>query len=196
LAGEYPYNEQELLQLVATGDTQAYKEIYNRYYPGVFRFALQFVDNRQAAEDSTTETFLKLWQMREQVTAIRSLSSFLFTAIRNTCLTYLRNDRRHAIHHDRIAALSAAPEQELRQHEITESLFLYLEAEVNKLSPQQREVLRLHLQGMKHEEISRTLGVTEKTVRNLKSEAVKKLRLAFVEKELFGLFFLYLHLFR
>ena len=45
-------------------DQKAYEELYNHHYLSVFRFARKFVDNRAAAEDITTDVFMKLWNKR------------------------------------------------------------------------------------------------------------------------------------
>lgn len=187
----------DLLALVAAGDWASYEKLYNTYYLGVFRFAMKFLENRQAAEDITTEAFIKLWNTRDDLAAIRNIPSFLFTIVRNACLNHLRDLKRHAAHHSRILdSLSGQSEEGLRQHEIAEEVFRYLDNEIKKLPPRQQAILRCHLEGMKQEEISHQLGIAIKTVRNLKSEAVKTLRIALGKKDLFALFLLYLSSFR
>ena len=81
----------DLLALVAAGDWASYEKLYNTYYLGVFRFAMKFLENRQAAEDITTEAFIKLWNTRDDLAAIRNIHSFLFTIVRNACLNHLRD---------------------------------------------------------------------------------------------------------
>lgn len=183
--------EKEWLFAMAKGDELAFQELYNRYYPGVFQFALGFLENRQEAEDCTAETFIKLWDARSDTQAVKNISSFLFIAIRNACLNCLRNNKRHADHHERIKQLSSHPIESFRQNEITEHLLEFLESEVSKLSDQQRKVLQLHLEGFKNEEIGQLLAVSEKTIRNIKSEALKKLKIGLLEQDLFTLFLLY-----
>lgn len=190
--------DQEILLRVASGDAHAYKHLYNRYYPGVFRFAARFLEDRQAAEDITSEVFIRFWNRRAEMTTVRSIPGFLFAASRNACLNYLRDEKRN--HTRRPLLLPDEPEamfppEDPAHYEIRETVFSWLETEISKLSPQQKSVLRLHLEGLKHEEISSKLGIAEKTVRNLKSNAVKTLRMAMLEKDLFGLFLLHITVF-
>lgn len=180
----------ELIRLAAAGDTYAFRQLYDLYYPGVFRFAARFVNDRQVAEDITTESFIKLWTNRAEWTVTRSISSFLFTTVKNASLNHIRDHRRHEAHH---ALLLAQTEEAIYPHEVTTEVFRILEMEIDKLTRQQRAVLQLYLEGKTSDEISQVLGIAEKTVRNLKSEAVKNLRIMLGGKELFTLFLLYLH---
>lgn len=182
--------ESELARLIADGDTVAFRQLYDLYYPGVFRFATRFLEDRQAAEDITTESFIWLWTSRAELPAIRSISSFLFTAVRNACLNYIRDHKRHAAHHSLLQAQTA---EAIHPHEVTTEAFRLLEAEISKLTAQQCAVLRLYLEGRKPVEISEQLGIAEKTVRNLKSDAVKALRISLGGKELLTLFLLYIY---
>ena len=41
--------------------------LYRQYAPAVFRFALSLSGSRSAAEDLTSETFVRLWTARDRV---------------------------------------------------------------------------------------------------------------------------------
>lgn len=175
----------ELLQRFAAGDENAFRFIYDEYYLNIFRFAKKFVVNRQASEDITTDIFLKLWEKRTGFEEMNSLKSFLFTSVKNACLNYLRDEKRHAITHGQlIEVLAFKSESDLIPEAITEKVYQFLEAEILQLPEKMKKIVQLHLQGMKNAEIALEVGIAEKTVRNLKAEAVKLLKIALLKNEL------------
>lgn len=170
---------------LAGGNERAFKILYDLQFLSIFRFAKKFVENRQAAEDITTDAFLKLWDKRGDFDNMQKVKSFLFTTTKNACLNYLRDERRHTANHEQLLSfLSQQSEKNVQQHEITEQILKYIEEEIEKLPVKLKNILRLHLNGMKNAEIAGELGIAEKTVRNLKVDAMKALRIAVLKNEL------------
>ncbi|MEO7984762.1 MAG: sigma-70 family RNA polymerase sigma factor [Bacteroidota bacterium] len=185
------YDEKELLRLFAGGDSKAYEAVYKRYYLSVFRFAKNMLPDRQAAEDITTETFLKIWDKKKDFESVPKLQSFLFATVRNACRNWIRDEKRHAADHQKLAGiLEEKTEMEFITSDITEKVYIYLQDEINKLPLKSRSILRLQLQGLKNKQIASELGMAEKTVRNLKTETIKLLRIALLKDEFYLLFLL------
>ncbi|MBS1567751.1 MAG: RNA polymerase sigma-70 factor [Bacteroidetes bacterium] len=184
MALDSPYNEQELLSRLAANDVKAYEELYNHHYLSIFRFARKFVDMRAAAEDIVTDVFVRLWTRRADFSSFSGVRAFLFTATRNACLNYLRDEKKHSdIHHQLSALMPSETEDDAFRQQVAEEVFRYIQEEIAKLSPKMKAILQLHLQGVKNDEIARQLDISEKTVRNLKAEAIKLLRIAMLNNE-------------
>lgn len=146
----------------------------------------------QAAEDITTETFLKIWDKKINFESVPKLQSFLFTTVRNACRNWLRDEKRHADDHQKLAfILEQQTEMEFMANDITEKVYVYLQDEINKLPLKSRSIIRLQLLGLKNEQIANELGMSEKTVRNLKSDALKFLRIALLNDEFYLMFLLF-----
>ena len=62
----YRPSETELLQLIAQGDSVAFRRLFDRYRDPVFTFAMHYTHRQEAAEEIVQETFLKLWLLREK----------------------------------------------------------------------------------------------------------------------------------
>lgn len=179
------YNEEEVLLRLAQGDKQAFEIIYHQYYLSVFRFAKKFVHDIAAAEDITTECFLKVWDKRSDFDHSRKLKSFVFISTRNACLNYLRGEKRLVQNRDALEfALGNAAETEFQQHLITEMVFRHLYEEIEKLPTKMKTILKLQLEGLKNEEIAERMGIAEKTVRNLKVESMKLLKVALMRRDM------------
>lgn len=182
------YKEEELLQQMGEGDTNAFRLVYDHFYLPVFRFARKFTDHHQAAEDIATDSFLKLWEKRTGFTEWSKMKSFLFTTVRNACINYLRDEKRHAAHHDQLLrSTTLNTEYDLTQHPVAERVYAYMEEEISRLPEKMKAILLLQLSGHSNDEIAGKMGLAEKTVRNLKVEALKTLRIALLNKESFSL---------
>jgi len=169
---------------LASGDKQAFETLYRHRYLPVFHFIKRFVADQQAAEDITTDTFLKVWKKRKDFAGLEKLDAFLFTVARRTSLNYLRDEKRHWSKKRLLYAGGGAEEQpDLAEQEVAVRVYQYIYEEIGKLPGNMQAVLRLHLEGIKNADIAGQLGLAEKTVRNLKVEAIKTLRLRLSHRE-------------
>lgn len=69
---------------------RAFELLLDRYQRKVFRLAVSFLE-QAAAEEVTQDIFLKLWQALPLYDGRASLSTWLYTIARNTCLTAVRS---------------------------------------------------------------------------------------------------------
>ena len=72
-----------------------FSELYGRYAPEIFRFALYLTGNRGDAEDITSETFARLWASSEPIRN-QSIKGYLCTIARNVFLHGMRRQSRRA----------------------------------------------------------------------------------------------------
>lgn len=190
LRNKHIQSDDDLVQQVAAGDVDAFRLVYDHFYLPVFRFARKYTGHHQVAEDITTDSFLKLWEQRAGFSEWAKLKSFLFTTVRNACINWLRDEKRHASHRQRLLRImDVNPEMdyELTRHPVAERVFHYLEDEINRLPEKMKTILLLQLNGYSNQEIAMKIGLAEKSVRNLKVEALKTLRVGLLKKGDFAL---------
>lgn len=189
-----PFNlstdETLLVEKLSRDDKTAFEAIYNQYFIQVYQFSFRFVGDRQAAEDIALETFEKLWDKRAGLEAGSRLGAWLYTIARNASLNYMRNEQRRSDQYRELASLTpaAAGFEDLAdpRSEIYRRLYL----EIEQLPGKMADVMLLSLKGRKNGEIALALGIAEKTVRNLKVEAIKQLRTTLLRNELLFLLLL------
>ena len=86
--------DEALLQLMITGNENAFTTLYRRWQGSVHRFALQMTGSRTQAEEITQDTFMVLIQKAERFDAARgSLSSYLYGIARNCARRVAGRDR-------------------------------------------------------------------------------------------------------
>lgn len=82
------------MSLIAAGDAQALKALYERHGGLVFTICLRIVRDRTEAEDLLTEIFFELWEKRDRYNAMRgSPMSYLITLSRSRAIDRKRRKR-------------------------------------------------------------------------------------------------------
>jgi RNA polymerase sigma factor (sigma-70 family) len=136
---------------------------------------------------------MKLWSKRAGFEQMGKLESFLFTTAKNACLNHLRDQKRQLANQKQLVyLLEAEDEHKWLTQEIPILVYQHIYDEIAKLPEKMQAIIKMNLDGMKNEEIGLQLGIAEKTVRNLKTEAIKLLRIAIINKELMVIQLLFL----
>ena len=79
-----------LIERYKTGDPEALTELFVRYQQRMFNFALRFTGKRADAEDAVSETFELLITRKEAYRPIAKFSTWLYTVLRNKCISRIR----------------------------------------------------------------------------------------------------------
>jgi RNA polymerase sigma-70 factor (ECF subfamily) len=82
----------DLVTAAQNGDTDAYGQLYARYYDSVFRFILYRVSDRVTAEDLTSETFLRALKRIDSAHYMgRDVGAWFITIGRNIILDHIKS---------------------------------------------------------------------------------------------------------
>jgi RNA polymerase sigma-70 factor (ECF subfamily) len=139
-------------------------------------YAQGFVHDWERARDVVQDTFIRLCQ--QDVAKVRDgVKTWLFTVCRNRALDVLRKDSRLVEMDEKklgkIPASTVSASSLLEKEEMHQRLEIYLQ----RLTPNQREVVVLKFQqGLSYEEISRVTGLSNGNVGFLLHNALKRLR--------------------
>lgn len=164
--------------MLASGDQHAYKVIFEHYWDPVYSTALLLTKSPTLAEDVAQDIFTMLWEKRSGMAAVGKLEGFLFITARNMIYTRLRKlssgetYRQHILHCFREdAGMWANERAEFKELEST-----ILEA-IQQLPPQQQKAFKLsRFEGMRHEDIAVTMGVSRITIKSYIVQAIATLR--------------------
>lgn len=140
-----------------------------------YRAAYYMLESHQDAEDAVQELYLKLWSTRSSMVDVRNPFAYGVSMLKNICIDKVRKRTVRKAEPMETAPQMEAPPLE-RQMEMKDSLN-HLMAEIEKLPPKQRDVLRMKaVEGLEYEEISRRTGLTQVHVRVLVAMARKTLK--------------------
>lgn len=172
-----------LFEKIRSGDTGAFEYAFRKYAPRLEAFARKYTTDSTEAEDIVQNVFLKLWERRELLEN-RSLTSFLFMSIKNSCLNYLKHRQvadaveQRMSGNDMVEQLYmidfvSDPASLLQQKELTDSINRLMD----ELPPKCKEAFVLsRLNGLKNREIAAEMDITEKVVEKHITRALKRFR--------------------
>ena len=171
------HSDLELLSRVREGDESAFEAIYKRYYSLLYIHACKLLKESGEAEDCVQEVFSGLWQKVGQLEISVSLSSYLYTSIRNRVLNRIEHKRVKDAYLFSMQRFMKEGEsiidEELRVRELT----ALIEKEIAALPEKMREVFELsRREELSHKEIAEKLKISDKTVKKQVSNAIKILR--------------------
>jgi len=92
---------ERLLGLVARGDREAFRIIWDRFGPALYSVCLRRLADRSTAEDATQEAFASVWRRASTFDPMRgSAAGWLFAVARNAAAQAARNAAAQAARHD------------------------------------------------------------------------------------------------
>lgn len=69
---------------------ERFEEVYKTYYSRLYYYCFQFIADEEVSKDLVNDVFEKVWLQRDELKA-DTLSSYLYTLIRNRCIDYMRH---------------------------------------------------------------------------------------------------------
>lgn len=166
-----------MLALVADGDENAFRTVFNKYWKKIYSVAFTFTKSPVLSEELVQDIFLKIWINKKELPAIKKFDDYLFTIARNHIYNELRKKTMEQpfVEHLEQHFLEAyyLPEQLLMLKETTG----LINTAVEKLPDQQRVVFKLSRNdGLDYNSIAQQLGITRSTVKNHMTKALEFLR--------------------
>ena len=161
------------------GSHKAFNVIYDMYADKLYGFLLAHTKSPQISEDIVQETFLKLWINRKSISVEGSIQSLLFTISRHKMIDSFRsqiNKVEFELYIDYI------DEKSFEDDGIETKLFYDDFLKALKLSKKlltegQLEIFERNKEkGETIEEIASSLQISEQTVKNQLTTAMKKIR--------------------
>ncbi len=168
--------ESNLLQKLTQGDESAFTEIYRQYWKLLFSVAANKLDNLADAEEIVQDVFADLWKRRDEINIRQSLKSYLAAAVKFQVYSLLykkyRQRRYEALLSQDASAISHVEEQfDLK------ALKEQLQQTAAQLPVRCKLVYELSREeGLSNKEIAQSLDISEKTVENQMTKALKHLR--------------------
>jgi RNA polymerase sigma-70 factor (ECF subfamily) len=165
--------DDELVALAQRGDREAFAALYDRYLPRIHGYAYRLLGGREAAEDASTEVFMRALAALPAYRA-GSFRSWLFAIAHNVVADELRRRRPAASAEAMETLIDPGPSPEdIATAAADWSSVLTL---LPRLSPDQQEVVALRLSGLSAAEIGEALGKPRNAIDGLHHRALLRLR--------------------
>lgn len=162
-----------------------FKEVYERHARMVFNLCLNYLQNRQDAEEVTQDVFVKVHEGMGEFRGEAAMRTWIYRIAINACLDRIKAAKRakrsvwsmlgfSGDETERIAGSNFDhPGVRMEQREATEQIF----GRINELPAQQKTALLLKtMEGLSQNEVAEVMGTSAKAVESLLSRARQQLR--------------------
>lgn len=171
-------NEADFVNRVKEFEEEAWEELYEVYFPKMYRYLFVHVGDRDVAEDLAAEVFERACKgIRHFRYRGAPLSSWLYSVAHHTMVDWYRKRRR---------TLEVPTEAEPAQPDLSDGVVTRdeLSRAMNGLTPEQRQVLVLrHVEGHSAASAGEIMGKKENAIRALDFRALASLRQAMHAKK-------------
>lgn len=170
---------QELLRRIQfEDDQQAFRELYHLLFFKLYQFAYAYLKSKENAEEIVNDVFLGLWQKRKTLDTISNFNVYLYVAVKNASLNFLRKCKRStgSVPMDELNVnhlhLSVNPENLMISHEMER----HVREAIDQLPSRCKLIFKLVKDdGLSYKEAASVLDVSVKTIDTQLYLALKKL---------------------
>lgn len=173
--------ERLVIQMILQGQHHAYAVLVDRYQAYVFTLAMRYVHNREEAEELAQDIFVKAFHSLPDFKGDSKFSTWLYTIVHRTCLSYLRKKRPETIllEQEQIILLSAHRQTNENADSNLEikTRKVLLDKAINNIPAQDAEIITLfYIAEQSLQEISEILNITTNSAKVKLYRARQKLR--------------------
>ncbi len=152
-----------------------FSQLFDGYYSALCFFANKYLNDLDLSRSLVQDVFVDLWIRREKISINSSIKSYLYHAVRNRSVDYLRIAKRSV-------KLTDVGEQHFQSPFVDAIEAAELNDRINKaineLPEKCREIFVLgRFEGLKYKQIAEQLNISVKTVEMQMGIALKKLRM-------------------
>ena len=171
--------ETQVLQerIALFNDEVAFKQLFKHYYTALLRFAIAITKEKEPAEEIVGDQFVNIWNKRSSITNISNLKLYLYIAVRNRCLNFIRrNGNLYTITPEQTGTAFHDVTPDPENIMIASELLQAVNKAILELPPKCREVYTLVKEdGLSYKEVAELLNISPRTVENHIATAVRKL---------------------
>ncbi|WP_316789139.1 RNA polymerase sigma-70 factor [Pedobacter frigoris] len=167
--------DERLMELISKDDRMAFNELYNRHWKFLFTSAFHILKDRDDSLDICQAVFIWLWEHRKEVNIRTNVQAYLWTSVKYKIANFIRNGKVRDSFFDELKQLDASSFQQ-NELEVKE-LRMLIEQLIGELPEKCQTVFKLSRnEQLSHKEIAERLSISEKTVDDHITRALKKLR--------------------
>ena len=186
-------SEIQLIKAFKKGDGKAFKSLFDRYHERLYSFLFSLLKSREDTEEVVQETFLKIWESRENFIEDYPFESLLFRIAKNTSLNYNRKKVNRTVFEKHFGFFSNLSESSADQYLLFQETQKIIETILSGLPPKRKEIFLLQkVEGLSRQEIAEKLGISVITVDHQLNRANKYMKEEFRKFSLLMLNILFL----
>ncbi len=140
---------------------QVFKEIFQANSKKIYHLCFGYTGDDAAANDLLQETFLKVWQNLDKFRNQAMISTWIYRIAVNTCLTYLKSEKRQAKDELTPNIIENKVEEVSDKQEQIQTLYQC----IAKLEESERIIITMVMDEVPYAEIAEISGISEGNLR-------------------------------
>ena len=186
-------NQVDIENGIRKGNLTTYENLFTEYYVYLCYIAIEFVKDKQIAEEIVSDVFFVLWEKRKSIHITHSVSAYLIRAVKNKCINYnlhVKTEQRLMQNLIDNHSHSHFSDDEQLGHLFINDLNVNIKRAISELPEQCRQIFLLSREEeLKYEDIAVRLHISINTVKTQMKIALSKLRVSLKDYLVIVLFF-------
>lgn len=186
-------NQVDIENDIRKGNLTTYENLFTEYYVYLCYIAIEFVKDKQIAEEIVSDVFFVLWEKRDTIHITHSVSAYLIRAVKNKCINHnlhVKTEQRLMQNLVDNYSLSRFSDDHQLGHLFINDLNVNIKRAISALPEQCRQIFLLSREEeLKYEDIAVRLHISINTVKTQMKIALSKLRVSLKDYLVIVLFF-------
>ena len=175
-------NDTVIIQLLGERNEKAFEQVFKTHYKRLHAYAFTMLKDEAAAEEMVQNVFYKIWERTGQLNISGSVTAYLYRAVHNESLNYLKHLKVRAAHQSETTWQMKGLTDQASKRILLKELESKLHTALNELPEQCRLIFQLsRFEELRYREIAEKLDISVKTVENQMGKALKLLRMKLVD---------------
>jgi len=176
-------SDKELIKEISTGNELAFQQLFDRHWKPLYAFVDRLIDDEDQTKDILQNSFMEIWKRKETLFVDDSLMPLLIKIAKNEVITLFRRNKVR-LAGDQILISKLHRMEEADDRLIAAELKQEIDNELVKMPFNMRQCFRLSkFENKTVKEIALELRLSEQTVKNNISEALRRLRTALLNSD-------------
>ncbi|GAB3957372.1 RNA polymerase sigma-70 factor [Spirosoma harenae] len=156
-------------------DEKEFADLYDRHFRSLFNYAFSKVNDRFVAQEIVQEAFISFWKQRH-TNAIESNQSYLFATAKNLIISHYRKEYTRQQYYNQWEVHQENSVEQTDQPLLLADLQQRYEEGLQLLPDKCKEVFISSRKGQSNREIAQQLAISEKTVEQHITKALRVLK--------------------
>ena len=185
---------EQIINRLKNEDKSAVDDLFSYYYPRLYHFSKSILKIENDIDDILQEVFVKIWLNRQKIGNPETFNAYIFTITKNEVLNLIRSNLREHTFKDQLFQHAVAEEYQNSAPLEYEEVKAGIDKIVAVLPEKRQQVFILsRTEGLSNKEIAQQLNISEKTVEDHITHAIKQIKSSMKEMGIISL--LWCHLF-
>ncbi|MCX6219734.1 MAG: RNA polymerase sigma-70 factor [Bacteroidia bacterium] len=185
----------EIIRRLKKDDKSALDDLFGYYYPRLHHFSKSILKIENEIDDILQDVFVKIWLNRQKIGNAETFNAYIFTITKNGVLNLIRKNLSDHTFRDQLFHRSVAEEYQPENQLEFEEIKVGIDQIVAKLPEKRQQIFILsRTDGLSNKEISQQLNISEKTVEDHITHAIKQIKRSMKEMGILSILYFYLFL--